>query len=81
MHCHARECELDAGPSCLGHEPAPRGLALQPIAELTRAVQMHAAVQPDDAQELARLPGQWYISWRDYESAHLEVFALRTECP
>jgi len=28
-----------------------------------------------------RKAGQWYISWRDYESAHLEVFALRTECP
>ncbi|MEO6598344.1 MAG: serine/threonine-protein kinase [Polyangiaceae bacterium] len=25
--------------------------------------------------------GQWYVSWRDYESAHLEVFALRADCP
>jgi len=25
-------------------------------------------------------PGQWYISWRDYESAHLEIFALRAQC-
>ncbi|HEY1534759.1 MAG TPA: hypothetical protein VGF76_12090, partial [Polyangiaceae bacterium] len=35
--------------------------------------------QPDIAA--GEKPGQWYISWRDYESAHLEVFALRTECP
>ncbi|MEO7038199.1 MAG: serine/threonine-protein kinase [Polyangiaceae bacterium] len=35
--------------------------------------------QPDVAA--GEKPGQWYISWRDYESAHLEVFALRTECP
>ncbi|MEP7051738.1 MAG: serine/threonine-protein kinase [Pseudomonadota bacterium] len=35
--------------------------------------------QPDLAP--GEKPGQWYISWRDYESAHLEVFALRTECP
>ncbi len=34
--------------------------------------------QPDIAA--GEKPGQWYISWRDYESAHLEVFALRTEC-
>jgi hypothetical protein len=26
-------------------------------------------------------PGQWYIAFRDYESAHLEVFALRADCP
>jgi len=35
--------------------------------------------QPDVAAGEKR--GQWYISWRDYESAHLEVFALRTDCP
>lgn len=35
--------------------------------------------QPDVAA--GDKPGQWYISWRDYESAHHEVFALRTECP
>jgi hypothetical protein len=35
--------------------------------------------QPDIAA--GEGPGKWYISWRDYESAHLEVFALRAECP
>jgi len=35
--------------------------------------------QPDVAP--GEKPGQWYISWRDYESAHFEVFALRTDCP
>jgi len=35
--------------------------------------------QPDVAA--GEKPGQWYISWRDYESAHFEVFALRTDCP
>jgi len=35
--------------------------------------------QPDLAP--GEKPGQWYISWRDYESAHFEVFALRTDCP
>jgi hypothetical protein len=25
--------------------------------------------------------GEWYLAFRDYESAHLEVFALRAECP
>jgi serine/threonine-protein kinase len=34
--------------------------------------------QPDIAP--GESPGKWYISWRDYESAHLEVFALRAEC-
>jgi eukaryotic-like serine/threonine-protein kinase len=37
--------------------------------------------QPQPDLAAGDKPGQWYISWRDYESAHLEVFALRTECP
>jgi hypothetical protein len=37
--------------------------------------------QPQPDLAAGEKPGQWYISWRDYESAHLEVFALRTECP
>jgi len=37
--------------------------------------------QPQPDLSPGEKPGQWYISWRDYESAHLEVFALRTECP
>lgn len=26
-------------------------------------------------------PGQWYLAFRDFESAHFEVFALRAQCP
>ena len=37
--------------------------------------------QPTPDLAAGEKPGQWYISWRDYESAHLEVFALRTDCP
>jgi hypothetical protein len=37
--------------------------------------------QPQPDLAAGEKPGQWYVSWRDYESAHLEVFALRTECP
>ncbi|HWZ91219.1 MAG TPA: serine/threonine-protein kinase [Polyangiaceae bacterium] len=37
--------------------------------------------QPQPDLAAGEKPGQWYISWRDYESAHLEVFALRTDCP
>ncbi|HEX3777985.1 MAG TPA: serine/threonine-protein kinase [Polyangiaceae bacterium] len=37
--------------------------------------------QPQPDMAAGEKPGQWYISWRDYESAHLEVFALRTDCP
>ena len=36
--------------------------------------------QPQPDLAAGDKPGEWYISWRDYESAHLEVFALRTEC-
>jgi eukaryotic-like serine/threonine-protein kinase len=25
--------------------------------------------------------GEWLIAWRDYEAGHLELFALRAECP
>jgi len=37
--------------------------------------------QPPPDLAAGEKPGQWYISWRDYEAAHLEVFALRTDCP
>lgn len=26
-------------------------------------------------------PGQWFVAFRDFESAHLEIFALRADCP
>jgi serine/threonine protein kinase len=25
--------------------------------------------------------GEWLVAWRDYEAGHLELFALRAECP
>ncbi len=36
--------------------------------------------QPQPAIAPGTAPGQWYISWRDYESGHLEAFAVRAEC-
>jgi eukaryotic-like serine/threonine-protein kinase len=37
--------------------------------------------QPQPDLAAGEKPGQWYVSWRDFESAHFEVFALRTDCP
>jgi hypothetical protein len=58
------------------------------IASLTRdglgavsSLSRVSGFQPQPDVAAGEKPGQWYISWRDYESAHLEVFALRTECP
>ncbi len=50
---------------------------LGPITSLSRV----SGFQPQPDLAAGEKPGQWYISWRDYESAHLEVFALRTDCP
>jgi serine/threonine-protein kinase len=36
--------------------------------------------QPNPDLARGEKPGQWYIAFRDYESAHLEAFALRAEC-
>jgi serine/threonine-protein kinase len=36
--------------------------------------------QPFAAIAAGTKPGQWYISWRDYESGHLENFVVRAEC-
>jgi serine/threonine-protein kinase len=58
------------------------------IAQLTRdglgavtSLSRVSGFQPQPELAAGEKPGQWYISWRDYESAHLEAFALRTECP
>ena len=48
-----------------------------PVTSLSRV----SGFQPQPDLAAGEKPGQWYVSWRDYESAHLEVFALRTECP
>jgi hypothetical protein len=37
--------------------------------------------QPSPALIPGSKAGEWLISWRDYEAAHLEVFALRAVCP
>jgi serine/threonine-protein kinase len=36
--------------------------------------------QPNPDLAHGDVPGQWYIAFRDYESAHLEAFALRADC-
>jgi eukaryotic-like serine/threonine-protein kinase len=58
------------------------------LAQLTRdglgavtSLSRVSGFQPQPDVAAGERPGQWYISWRDYESAHFEVFALRTDCP
>ncbi len=36
--------------------------------------------QPFAAIAAGNRPGQWYISWRDYESGHLENYVIRAQC-
>jgi serine/threonine protein kinase len=38
-------------------------------------------LQPHPDLSPAEAPNGWYLTWRDYEAGHLEVFALRAECP
>jgi serine/threonine protein kinase len=37
--------------------------------------------QPRPALSRGAKPGEWLVAWRDYEAGHLELFALRAECP
>jgi serine/threonine-protein kinase len=37
--------------------------------------------QPRPALSRGGKPGEWLVAWRDYEAGHLEIFALRAECP
>ncbi len=37
--------------------------------------------QPHPAIARGAKPGEWFVAWRDYEAGHLELFALRAECP
>ena len=37
--------------------------------------------QPSPALARGAKPGEWLLAWRDYEAGHLELFALRAECP
>jgi hypothetical protein len=36
--------------------------------------------QPYPALAAGTRPGEWYTSWRDYESGHLEVYVARAGC-
>jgi serine/threonine-protein kinase len=36
--------------------------------------------QPYPAIVAGPEPGQWYISWRDYEAGHFEAFVARAQC-
>ncbi|MFZ5890621.1 MAG: serine/threonine protein kinase [Myxococcota bacterium] len=40
-----------------------------------------SGIQPAPDVVRGSKPGEWYIAFRDYEAAHLEVFAARAECP
>ncbi|HMJ15674.1 MAG TPA: hypothetical protein VK524_29860, partial [Polyangiaceae bacterium] len=40
-----------------------------------------SGLQPFPAIVPGARPGEWYISWRDYEAGHLEAFVVRAECP
>jgi serine/threonine protein kinase len=56
--------------------PAGRdGITKPSLVNRVNGLQPHA--------ELARgtKAGEWLVAWRDYEAGHLELFALRAECP
>jgi hypothetical protein len=36
--------------------------------------------QPSPALVPGAKAGEWLLSWRDYEAAHKEIFALRAVC-
>lgn len=40
-----------------------------------------SGIQPPPDVARGSKPGEWYVAFRDFESAHHEVFALRAECP
>jgi eukaryotic-like serine/threonine-protein kinase len=40
-----------------------------------------SGLQPHPALARGSKPGEWLLAWRDYEAAHLELFALKAECP
>jgi len=40
-----------------------------------------SGLQPHPALTRGTKPGEWLLAWRDYEAAHLELFAVKAECP
>src|SRR6478736_1142787 len=55
IHRHASERKIYARSGSLGHDAATGSVAPQPITEFTRTMQMHARVEPNDAEQLTRL--------------------------
>src|SRR4051794_18115911 len=53
VRAHLVEGEIESRAGRFGHEPAPRGFLAEPIAELARAMQMYACLEPHDADERA----------------------------
>jgi hypothetical protein len=37
--------------------------------------------QPSPSLSRGAKSNEWLLAWRDYEAGHLELFALRAECP
>ena len=53
MRAHLVKREVERGARRFGHETAPGRFFAQPIAELARAMQVHAGLEPDDADQRA----------------------------
>ncbi len=49
---------------------------LEPATSMARV----GGYQPYPAILAGDKPGEWYISWRDYEAGHLEAFIVRARC-
>jgi serine/threonine-protein kinase len=48
---------------------------------LPSVVNRVSGLQPHPALARGAKRGEWIVAWRDYEAAHLELFALEAECP
>jgi serine/threonine protein kinase len=48
---------------------------------LPSVVNRVSGLQPHPALARGAKSGEWIVAWRDYEAAHLELFALEAECP
>ncbi|HTQ05857.1 MAG TPA: serine/threonine-protein kinase [Polyangiaceae bacterium] len=48
---------------------------------LPSVVNRVSGLQPHPALSRGGKAGEWIVAWRDYEAAHLELFALKAECP
>jgi hypothetical protein len=53
---------------------APDGLGQASVVAKASGLQPHADIAA------ARVPGEWYISWRDFEAAEQEPFVARVAC-